>query len=67
MALVNALFSPQTFTRVSQTHQSLVCVSGEIKDQGRLLFQVWKRSNTWNREGDAWKTFHRNRGSEPVA
>lgn len=57
MALVNALFSPQTFTRV-----------GGNQGPGQIpLSGLEEGSNTWNREGDAWKTFHRSRGSEPVA
>lgn len=56
MALVNALLSPRTFTRVSLMHQSLVCVHacvlGENQGTGQTpLPSLEEGSNVRNREG----------------
>lgn len=43
-----------------------MCALGEIKESADCLSGVEQGSNRGNSEYE-WKTFYRNRGSEPVA
>lgn len=65
MAFMNALHLSKPSLK-SEMHRSLVCALGEIKESADCLSGVEQGSNRGNSEYE-WKTFYRNRGSEPVA